>query len=187
MVETDRPESFTVGSGGDAVVVVSTGLLAALDDAELAAVLAHEVRHLANGDSHVLGAALAPVLAADEWIEADPDRLGDYIWNAVFGVLKRYGQFGVAVLARGREWGADAGAAELTGSPAALASALRKLDAERATPGTDLHEWERSVAAADILPPTADDVASGPFRTHPPLADRLEHLERLTRTAESGG
>lgn len=186
LVETDRPESLTVGSGEDAVVVVSAGLLAALSDEELEAVLAHEVGHLANGDSRVLGAALAPVLAADEWIEAEPNRLGDYVWNWLFGALKLYAQFGVAVLSRGREWCADAAAAELTGSPAALASALRKLDAERDAPETDLREWERSVAVADILPPTDADASTGPFRTHPSTEARLEHLEKLTRAAESG-
>lgn len=186
LAETDRPESVTVGAGEDAVVVVSTGLLSTLTEAERDAVLAHEVSHLANGDSRVLGAALAPVLAADEFIEADPDRPGDYVWNWVFAGLKLYAQFGVAVLSRGREWCADAGAAELTGSPAALASALRKLDAERGAPETDLREWERAVAVADILPPADPDVATGPFRTHPATADRVEHLEGLTRTAESG-
>ena len=134
----------------------------------------------------MLGAALAPVLAADEWIEADPNRLGDYFWNWLFGELKLYAQFGVAVLSRGRGWFADAGVAELTGSPAAHASALRELDATRDVPQTDLREWERSVAVAVILPPADADVATGPFRTHPSTEARAEHLQLVTRTAESG-
>lgn len=187
VVDTDRPESFTVGTREDAVVPVSAGLLDTLSDAELEAVLAHEVSHLANGDSRVLGAALAPVLAAAEWIEDDPDRLGDYFWDGVFSLLKIYGQSGVAVLSRGREWCADAGAVELTGSPAALASALRTLDAERGAPETDLREWERSVAVADILPPAEPDISTGPFRTHPPTEEMIERLEMLTRSTESSG
>lgn len=90
------------------------------------------------------------------------------------------------MLARGREWCADAGAAELTGSPAALASALRKLDADRDLPDTDHREWERSVAVADILPPADTGVSSGPFRTHLPTEEQVEYLEQLTRAAESG-
>lgn len=85
LTSTDRPESLTVGSGEDAVVVVSRGLLETLTDEELESVLAHDVSHLANGDSRVLGAALAPVLTADEWIDADPDRPGEYVWNWIFG------------------------------------------------------------------------------------------------------
>lgn len=88
------------------------------------------------------------------------------------------------MLSRGRERRADAVAAELTGSPAALASALRTLDAERDTPETDLREWERSVAVADILPPARDGVSTGPFRTQSSTADRIEHFEGLARTAK---
>lgn len=167
VVEPDRPESFTVGRGADIVVVVSTGLLHELDDRELDAVLAHEVNLLANGDSRVLGAALAPVLPTDEWIGDDPNRLGDHVWNWVFCALKRYAPFGVAVFARASVYGsapADAGAAELTGSPAGLASALRKLGAARDPTVTDIREWERSVAAADILPPVAPDVSTARSR-----------------------
>lgn len=95
VADSERPESVTVDAGEDAVVVVSSGLVETLSDRQLEAVLAHEVAHLANGDSRVRGAVLAPVLAADDWIEDDPTRLGDYAWNGLFGLLKVCGQFGV--------------------------------------------------------------------------------------------
>ena len=185
VADSGRPESATVGAGGAAVVVVSRGLLETLDDRELEAVLAHEVAHLANGDSRVMGAALAPVLAADEWIDEDADRPGDHALNGLFALLKVCGQFGVAVLARGREWSADAAAAELTGDPAALASALRRLDAARERPSTDLREWEGAVAVLDVLPPAEPGLAAGPFRTHPSTEARIERLRRLVGSAES--
>lgn len=183
VTDTDRPESFTVGTGESAVIVVSEGLIEALSPSELEAVLAHEVSHLANADSRVMGAALTPVLIADHWIEDDPDEAGDYVWNAVFRGLKYYGQFGVAVLSRGREWSADAGAAALTGSPAALATALGELEDSRQRPRTDLRQWEGSIAAIDILPPVEAQYA-GPFRTHPPTERRIERLQRLAARAE---
>ncbi len=184
ITDTARPESFTVGTGADAVVVVSTGLVEALSTAELEAVLAHEVSHLANADGRVVSLALVPTLAADDWITDRPRRSGDYFWNGVFGVLKRIGQFGVAFLSRGREWSADAGAVALTGSPAALASALATIEGRRRTPATDLREWESSIAALDILP--AVDDHAGPFRTHPPTEARIERLRRLEAAAEWG-
>lgn len=187
VTDTARPESVTVGTGRDAVLLVSTGLLDVLPDGELEAVLAHEVAHLSNGDGRVMGAALAPVLAADEWIEDDPARLGDHLWNGLFTALKVYGQFGVAVLSRGREWSADAAAAELTGSPAALAAALRRLDGARGTPETALRDWERSVAVMDILPPAEPDVSTGPFRTHPPTDERIELLRDMAAAIEVRG
>lgn len=49
--------------GGITVVLVSAGLVGALPEAELEAVLAHEVAHPANGDGRVVGTALGPMLA----------------------------------------------------------------------------------------------------------------------------
>lgn len=184
VADSERPESITVGAGEEAVVVVSAGLVKTLDGAELEAVLAHELGHLANGDSRVMSAALAPVLAADEWIEDDLEEPGDYLWNGLFGLLKTAGQLGVAVLARGREWAADAAAAEITGAPTALATALRRLDGRRDPPETDLREWEQSAAVLDVLPP-ADPAVIGPFRTHPPTDARVERLRELAESSES--
>jgi len=164
---SERPESVTIGSGEDALVLVSAGLVEILSGAELEAVLAHEIAHLANGDSRVMSAALGPVLAADEYVDDDPTDLGDRVWNLVFGGLKRYGQFGVAFLSRGRERAADVAAAELTGSPAALASAIGTLTDARDRPDTDLREWEQSVpswTSSRRRTPTSRRDRSGPTR-----------------------
>lgn len=185
VVDSGRPASMTVGGGDDAVLLMSSGLVGALPEAELEAVLVHEVAHLTNGDSRVVGMALGPVLAADEWIREKPTDPEDRFWNLVFGLLKRYGQFGVAILSRGRERAADVAAAELTGSPAALAGALERLTEARDRPETDFREWEHSVAAMGILPPPEPGVSTGPFRTHPPVETRVEHLRSMTESAET--
>src|SRR3954453_2453364 len=74
---------------------------------------------------------------------------------------------------------AGAGAAVLTGRPAALASALRRISGELArVPAADL----RAVVARDVLHllPVGDELSkSAPLRTHPPLERRIERLERL--------
>jgi|AntRauTorcE11898_2_1112593.scaffolds.fasta_scaffold00040_38 heat shock protein HtpX len=184
ITETERPESFTVGHGSDAVIVVSTGLVERLTDEEVTAVVAHEVSHLANADSRLMGLVLVPVLMADGMIDDDPGDLGDYVWNAGIWVLKLYGQFGVAILSRGRELAADAGGVALTGSPAALASALATLSEQRQTPTADPREWEQSVGALDILPPSDREHATGPFRTHPSTQKRIERLQQQVAAAE---
>jgi len=185
ILESPRPESFTLGSGETAVITVSRGMIDALTRAELEAVMAHEISHLVNGDSRLLTAALTPVLIADKLIEEDPHDFGDELSNGWFRAWKRYGQFGVAVLSCEREWSADAGAAALTGSPATLASALETLAERRGRPTTDLREWEGLVAAMDILPTTDPSLDAGPFRTHPPTEDRIAALRRRVR-AEAG-
>lgn len=184
ITDTDRPESFTIGHGSEAVIVISTGLIERLTDEEVTAVVAHEVSHLANADSRIMGAVLVPVLVTNDMIDDEPRKLRDAFSNLWFRLLKLYGQFGVAILSRGREWHADAGATALTGSPAALASALGKLSEKRERPTTDLREWEQSVGALDILPPSDREHATGPFRTHPSTEKRIERLRQQVAEAE---
>ncbi|WP_435334935.1 M48 family metalloprotease [Haloarchaeobius sp. TZWWS8] len=181
----DRPEAFTVGSGDDALLVVSEGLLALLPADELEAVLAHEVSHLANGDSRVMALALAPIVYAEDLYVDEPDDLGDRVWNALFTLLLRVGQLGVSLLSVGREWAADAGAAELTGSPSSLASALLRLDEQHGIPRRDAREWSEAYAVLDVVPTLDPDGGRFPFRTHPSTADRVERLRRLAKEKES--
>ncbi|WP_424003720.1 M48 family metalloprotease [Haloarcula salina] len=54
VADTDVPNSFALGTLGGATVVVSEGLLSALDGDELDAVLAHELAHVANRDATVM-------------------------------------------------------------------------------------------------------------------------------------
>lgn len=97
----------------------------------------------------------------------------------------------VAVLSRARETTADRTAAEVTGSPAALAGALRTLDDRiDAMPDSDLREVA-SVSSLSILPlepivegdepSILDRIRARLFRTHPPTEHRLAVLEELER------
>ena len=90
-------------------------------------------------------------------------------------------RLGALSLARHRELVADTGAAALTGRPATLARALRRISGElECLPATDL----RQAAARDLfhlVPVEAEDVRTPLLRTHPPLARRIERLERLER------
>ena len=68
VAESDVPNSFTLGDIGRGTVVVTTGLLDALSDDELDAVLAHELAHLRNRDATVMTlATFLPALANDEY------------------------------------------------------------------------------------------------------------------------
>ncbi len=184
VLDAERPLAHTAGARGSAALVVSTGLLAALSDAELDAVVAHEVAHLANGDSRLMSLALAPVVLADEmFVDEDPD-LDDLFWNLVGGLFRLVGGFGASVFAVGREAAADETAARLTGDPAALASALRTLSG-RDPPTTDLRDWSASVATLGVLPSLAPEGSrEWPFRTHPPTEERIDRLRALVAAYE---
>ncbi|WP_226012820.1 M48 family metalloprotease [Halomicrobium salinisoli] len=68
VVDSAVPNSLAVGTARDATVVVSEGLLETLDDAELDAVLAHELAHVANRDVTVMTlATFIPAVASGEY------------------------------------------------------------------------------------------------------------------------
>ncbi|RAI25928.1 M48 family metalloprotease, partial [Rhodoplanes serenus] len=58
LIETEARNAFACGIDADSAVVVATrGLVEALDDDELAAVVAHEITHIKNGDICLMAAA----------------------------------------------------------------------------------------------------------------------------------
>ena len=136
----DMPNAFAIGAGRG-VVALSTGLLRLLDLRELRGVLAHEFAHLKNRDS-------ALSLSAGVFVEAIGG-LSQLVWvlalvSLFFGgggvlvaggwgllVLVGLAPLGAGLLQAGllrtRERMADLDAAEMSGDPRGLASALHKL------------------------------------------------------------
>jgi heat shock protein HtpX len=174
------PNAFSVGlTEQRAVVAFTTELLRRdLTAAELEAVVAHELAHVANRDGVVMTFVSAPAL------------LGSRIWHAddfrakVFFVLFYWPFFVVGLLAmwalsRYREYVADRGAALITGAPEELMSALQKLAGE--TPRGDLRGG-LAVQALCIVPArTRGWRRFELFSDHPPLEKRLERLGELSR------
>jgi heat shock protein HtpX len=179
---------------------VTSPLLELLDDAELEAVLAHELAHLARRDAAVMEICSAPSRALIGWVRSITRlargalglaREGVPVtglsgWMAAVVVLVAPPAFvigwisrlSVLGMSRAREFSADAAAATLTGRPSALASALMKLDRQRAwTPSSDL----RQVQAFDVLciVGTVRPPLGRLFSTHPPTAARVKRLEEI--------
>ncbi|MCW3067238.1 MAG: peptidase Ste24p [Solirubrobacterales bacterium] len=171
------------GSRGRMTVCVTDRLLDQLTPAEVEAILAHELAHVINRDAFLMTiagffAAVAAIVVKFGW------RFGHWALRlAVFGASLAC--FAVSwlllrALSRQRELTADHTAALITGRPAALASALLKLDRDAAAmPEKDL----RALAALQPL----FAVARPPKRwgavvaTHPPTSVRVAALERLER------
>jgi heat shock protein HtpX len=179
--------AFATGARGNAVIGVTQGLLQTLSLRELAGVLAHEISHIRNNDLWVMGLAdaisrftqvlsnMAVVLAFLNVV----GMLGGVLYVSWLTVLLLYLaplassllQLG---LSRAREYDADLEAAELMGDPAALISALRKL--ERYTG----RFWE------DLMFPLPGRRVPQPslLRSHPTTDDRVARLcELAPRTA----
>jgi heat shock protein HtpX len=203
LVVASGPVAIAWTAGGR--IHVTRPLLKLLDDAELEAVLAHEMAHLAHRDAAVMEICSAPsrvLLTCAGWLArrflgavrnewlllpgGDMVRMAIAI-PAIFGVPPAFligwiSRLSVLGTSRAREFSADAAAATLTGRPSALASALMKLDRQREwTPRADL----RQVEAYAVLCIVGVD-RSRLFSTHPPTAARVKRLRELEGRIQSG-
>jgi heat shock protein HtpX len=164
------PRALSAGRGPrGAAIAISTGLLAALSPAELEAVLAHELAHVRSRD--VLVQTFAVLLAV---VLVDLSRIGGWFERALRAVLAPVAAaFVHALLSPKRELAADRAAADLTGAPEGLTSALVVLDA-----ASDLVSFAAHPATEPLytVNPFAEEGLAALFVTHPPLEERLARL-----------
>jgi heat shock protein HtpX len=182
------PNSWVVGTGaGRYRLHLTEGLLERLEAHELEAVIGHELAHVANRDAAVMTVVGGPgavllggglrLMRGGWWVAIS----GGLVAAAIGWVAS----LGTRALSRYREFAADAGSVALTGSAAALASALMKVsDGISAIPARDL----RAAAAQDAfhLLPVArrgEDRMRLPA-THPSLEARIARLERLEQALQ---
>lgn len=178
---THRPDAPIVGAGRGKtpIIILSTGLIETVSQPELSAVLAHEISHIANDDLRLITVLLVPLIAAETLTEDEGSTSN--VSELCGHLLSFVALIGVGIFSRGRELAADRAAAMMTGEPAALASALEKLD-ESTTPKptTDLRDHARSTNAINVLPTLGPaNVGTGLRSTHPSLETRLEQLRSL--------
>lgn len=138
LIDSPVPNAVTVGARHDPVIGITRGLLQQLPSRELAGVLAHEISHVAHGDLRVLAMARA-YSEISRWAARVGLMLG--MLGMLFGAPSAVSVGMVLVLgapastlvmlavSRQREFAADGLAAELTGDPAGLAHALRRIEA----------------------------------------------------------
>jgi heat shock protein HtpX len=189
------PNAFATGrTPARAVVAVTEGLLRLADPRELRGVLAHELAHVQNRDTLVAtiaGAAAAAITHIANVLQ----------WGALLGAGRsddeREGGGGGAALlfaflapiaavmlqmgiSRSREYLADESAAELTGDPLALASALAKLQSygEQMVRG-GAPAPQPVTASLSIVNPLAGGGIFRLFSTHPPIDARIERLQAI--------
>ena len=143
-------------------VLVTEAALEQLPPEELEAVLAHELFHVAHGDTR-LTRRLGQV--ADIAEQRSPRFASGYVLRAVRTMMRQ------------RELSADRHAALLTGRPTVLLAAVQRCDASDAGVNRDLRE----VATVGFV---ASD--AGGHRhdesTHPTAAERAEVLARVARS-----
>lgn len=197
VIEDDSLNAFASGlSEKTFAVTLSRGIINKLEDDELEAVIAHELTHIINRDVRLLIVSIIFVgifsfvteLAFRSVLYGRGGSRGKKEGGAVFIILL-LGVVGLVLssffrfsLSRKREFLADAGAAQMTRKPLALANALRKISED---------PWIEAVKRADVAQlfidhPTKKKESksivtffNGLFATHPPIKDRIQILKQF--------
>lgn len=199
VIEDDSLNAFASGINKENyTVTLSRGIIDKLNDAELEAVIAHELTHIRNHDVRLLIVSIVFVgifsylsqillrALSHGRIRINGGNGKNNGGSAIIIVLLALAlaAIGYAIalmmrfaISRSREYMADAGSAEMTKNPLALASALRKISED---PQIEAVE-QRDVAQLFIDNPMgkSQSFVNSLFATHPPIEKRIRILEQM--------
>ena len=197
VMDSDALNAFATGMNEKQYsITVTTALLEQLDDAELEAVLGHELTHIRNGDVRLLviaviiagGIAFFAEMFFRLWFysgfrgrrsgdgDSDRGRGGN-----VIAIVIAIGLVAIAwfvsllirfALSRSREYLADAGSVELTKNPDAMIMALRKIEGRGELQGA-------TSAVMEMCVDNPREEWTDLFSTHPPIEARIKKLVDL--------
>jgi len=197
IIDDDSLNAFASGIDQHTFSIsLSKGIIEKLNDEELEAVIAHELTHIRNRDVRLLIISIIFV------------GIFAFISQAIFRMLqfggggrsKKDGGGGWAIiialvlaligflissllrfaLSRKREYLADAGSAELTHRPLALASALRKISVDPTIEAVKRKDIAQMFIENPQVPEKKGSFSVGSlFATHPPIEKRIQILEQF--------
>jgi len=199
VIETPERNAFASGlSRETGQVTVTRGLMDALTDQELEAVLAHELTHIRNGDARlgVIAAVFAGIISLVAEVvfrglrgarisggNSNRGRGGGAAVLIALAILAVAWLLAVVLrfaLSRNREFLADAGAVELTANPDAMISALRKVEGRSNMPAVPsqiqamLLDWPQGAQGFNL------------WATHPSIDSRVQALVSVAGGRDPG-
>ena len=193
IIEDDSLNAFASGINENTFSVsLSRGIIDKLDDDELEGVIAHELSHIRNRDVRLMIVSIifVGIFAFIAEIALRSLRFGSFsrrgknggaillvalAVSAICYLIALLLRFGIS---RSREYMADAGAAEMTRKPYALASALRKIDRDPLIEA--VHNRDVAQLFIENPQPVEKKFSLGNlFATHPPIKQRIELLDQF--------
>jgi len=195
LIDDTAPNAFATGRDPKhASIAVTRGLIDKLDRTELEGVIAHELSHVGNHDIRVMllvTVLVGTIALLSDWM------FRSFAWGGGRRGRDRGGGGGIILIiaialailtpiiaaliqfavSRQREYLADASGALLTRYPPGLASALRKIAADKEA----LEVANKATASLYFANPLKDAprAMDGLFDTHPPIAERIRRLEAM--------
>jgi heat shock protein HtpX len=179
-----EPNAFATGAfKNSALVAVSSGLLESMSREEVEAVLGHEITHVSNGDMVTLTLIqgvlntfvffLSRVVGyiVDKTVFRTERGVGPGFYVTVIACQIVFGIFAsmiVMYFSRHREFRADAGSAQLLGTPQPMIGALMRLGGMQ--PGA----LPQSLASAGV---NGSPGWGALFASHPPIEQRIAALQ----------
>lgn len=187
IVNDPTPNAFATGRNPEqAAVCATTGILQGLNNDELAGVMAHELAHVKHRDI-LIGTIAATLVGTISYLAQmagwaamfgrSDDREGNGFGGLILIILSPI----IAMLlqmsiSRSREFAADAGGAEISGQPLALASALQKIS--RVNQVQPMRNTSPATAHMFIISPFLGGMGKL-FSTHPPVEQRIARLQEM--------
>jgi heat shock protein HtpX len=187
IINDPTPNAFaTCRNPKNAAIAATTGILQGLNNDELAGVMSHELAHVKHRDilistiAATLVGTISYIAQMAGWVAMfgrSDDREGGGLGGIFLIILSPI----IAMLlqmaiSRSREFGADAGGAEISGNPMALALALQKIS--RGNQASHLRNTNPSTAHMFIISPLFGGM-SKLFSTHPPVEQRIAKLQEI--------
>jgi heat shock protein HtpX len=206
LVDSEALNAYATGlNQRQYAITVTTGLLQALNDQEIEAVLGHELTHIRNGDVQLM--VVAVIIAGVVGFFAEllfriftnfgfsfgggrsSNREGKSSGGgAIFIIILAVALIALAwllsqvvrlALSRSRELLADAGSVELTKNPDAMISALRKIENRGELPGA-------TSAVMELCLDNPREGFSDLFATHPSIDSRVQALVKFAGGHDPG-
>lgn len=176
-------------------ISLSKGIIEKLNDEELEAVIAHELTHIRNRDVRLLIVSIIfvgifafisqAIFRTLQWGGGGRGKKDSGGWAIIIALALALLGYLISsllrfALSRKREYLADAGSAELTHRPLALASALRKISEDPTIEAVK----RKDIAQMFIENPQGKEKKSSfslglLFATHPPIDKRIQLLEQF--------
>jgi len=193
LIEEDAPNAFATGRNPEhAAVAATTGILRVLTERELRGVMAHELAHVRHRD--ILISTISATMAGAISMLANfamffggrnsEGRSSSPIVGILVMILAPIAASLIQMaISRAREFEADRGGAEISGDPAALASALQKI--HQFAQGIPMAAAERHPETAQmmIMNPLSAGGLRGMFSTHPATEERVARLMEMAAVA----